>query len=278
MTSFGPKPWLQAHWDARAAVNFMAGGCGSGLIVFAALAGAPAWAYLAGAALVALGLTAVALEIGRPLRALNVYRHPQRSWMSREAIVAPLLLAAALAAWIGVPGAGAAAAVLALAFVYCQGRMLRAAKGIPAWREPTVVPLLVATALAEGGGAFLLLAGASGGGTWPVWALFGMALAARWALWGGWRRRLKTTPRALQQIDRAGRLLRAGTLLALALALAALLMPPAPLLGTALPPLAGALALAAGWWFKFTLITRAAFNQGFAIAQLPVRGVRRHAG
>ena len=30
---------------------------------------------------------------------------------------------------------------------------------------------------------------------------------------------------------------------------------------------------ATGAWFKFTLITRAAFNQGFALARLPVRGV-----
>ena len=34
-------------------------------------------------------------------------------------------------------------------------------------------------------------------------------------------------------------------------------------------------ALAAGLWFKFTLVTRAAFNQGFALPHLPVRGVPR---
>ena len=38
--SFGPKPWQQAHWDARAAGNFIGGGAGSGLIVAAAVAGA----------------------------------------------------------------------------------------------------------------------------------------------------------------------------------------------------------------------------------------------
>jgi phenylacetyl-CoA:acceptor oxidoreductase 26-kDa subunit len=273
--SFGPNPWLQQHWDARAAANFMAGGCGSGLVVFAALADGPRWAYVSGAALVGLGLTAVALEIGRPLRALNVYRHPRRSWMTREAIAALLLLASALAACVGVPGAGAAAAAAAIGFVYCQGRMLRAAKGIPAWRAPAIVPLIGATALAEGGGLFLLLGGAAGSGGWPVWALFGLALAARWALWEAWRRRLQAAARALVAIDRAGRLFKAGTLLPLAAVAAALLMPRTPLLTLTLPALAGALALAAGWWFKFTLITRAAFNQGFTIAHLPVRGVRR---
>ena len=42
------------------------------------------------------------------------------------------------------------AAALALAFIYCQARMLQAAKGIPAWREPLLVPLMVVTGLAEG--------------------------------------------------------------------------------------------------------------------------------
>ena len=274
--SFGPKPWLQTHWDARAAANFMAGGCGSGSIVATALAGGPRWAWLAGAAMVALGLTSVALEIGRPLRSLGVYRHPQRSWMTREAMVAFVLLASALAAWAGVPGAGAAAAAAALAFAYCQGRMLRAAKGIPAWREPRIVPLIVATALVEGGGAWLLMAGMSGAIAWPTWALFAVALVSRWALWGAWRRRLSVGPRAIAEIDRAGRVLKAGTTLALAAAAAALLLPAtSPPLAALLAALAGAPALAGGLWFKFSLVTRAAFNQGFAIPHLPVRGVRR---
>ena len=37
----------------------------------------------------------------------------------------------------------------------------------------------------------------------------------------------------------------------------------------------GLLALAGGAAFKFMLITRAAYNQGFALPHLPVRGVRR---
>jgi phenylacetyl-CoA:acceptor oxidoreductase subunit 2 len=38
-------------------------------------------------------------------------------------------------------------------------------------------------------------------------------------------------------------------------------------------PLAGAAAALPGSWFKFVLVTRAGFNQGFAIPHLPVRGV-----
>ena len=36
--SFGPKAWIQQHWDARAALNFMLGGAGAGLLIAAALA------------------------------------------------------------------------------------------------------------------------------------------------------------------------------------------------------------------------------------------------
>jgi phenylacetyl-CoA:acceptor oxidoreductase subunit 2 len=54
---------------------------------------------------------------------------------------------------------------------------------------------------------------------------------------------------------------------ALLLALAATLIPAAA-------PLAGAAAIATGLWLKFTLVVRAAFNQGFALPRLPVRGTR----
>ena len=155
---YGPEPWHQTSWDWRAAGNFIGGGAGTGLIVFAALAGAqgPALAalMLAGLALVGAGLFCVALELGRPLRALNVFRNPWTSWMGREAWTSMLLFPAGLAAAWGVPGFAWAAAALALVFVYCQARLLQAAKGIPAWREPLFVPLLVTTGLAEGGGLF----------------------------------------------------------------------------------------------------------------------------
>jgi phenylacetyl-CoA:acceptor oxidoreductase 26-kDa subunit len=36
--------------------------------------------------------------------------------------------------------------------------------------------------------------------------------------------------------------------------------------------LAGLAALAAGWRLKFVLVRRAAYNQGFSLPQLPVRG------
>ena len=157
--SYGPAPWQQTQWDWRAAGNFVCGGAGGGLIAFAAMSGAQgpvlAVLLLGGLALVGTGLVCVWLEIGRPLRALHVFFNPRTSWMTREGFAALLLMPVVLAAAAGLPGFDWLAAVLALAFVYCQGRILKAAKGIPAWREPLIVPLLVFTGLAEGGGLWL---------------------------------------------------------------------------------------------------------------------------
>lgn len=274
--SYGPNPWHQQNWDWRAATNFMAGGAGSGLIVAAALARGDAWLFAAGALLVGVGLLAVWAEIGRPLRALNVFVHVRRSWMSREAWVAPLLFAAVGGVLLGVAAAGPLSALLALAFVYCQARILQAAKGIPAWREPATVPLVVATGLAEGAGLWLLLTSPFAPAPSWAWAAFAALLAARLALWSVWRRRVRVAPRALAAIDRATLVFKPATLLPLAAAVAALGAPLGDGAVQALQALAGVLAAAGGAWFKFTLVTHAAFNQGFLpLPRLPVRGVRR---
>jgi phenylacetyl-CoA:acceptor oxidoreductase subunit 2 len=283
--SYGPDPWQQTVWDRRAAGNFIGGGVGSGLIVFAALSTAlgrpvPA-AFAGGAALVALGLLSVWFEIGRPLRALNVYLNPRLSWMSREAIVGALLLPCALAATFGVAAAAALAAMLAVAFVYAQARMLNAAKGIPAWRTPQLVPLVVGTGLAEGGGLFLLFSSLLGSGSLALTLLAALLIGARWILWRRYRARLVAAPRAVAALDAAAGWLRwIGTLaplaligLAVTLALGGVDRIDAGVPGVA-AALAGIGALLAGAGLKLTLITRAAFNQGFALSHLPVRGVR----
>lgn len=275
---FGPRPWQQTSWDARAAANFMAGGAGSGLIVAAAVGGGPLWAFALGAAIVAGGLLCVWAEIGRPWRALNVFFNARRSWMTREAMVAPPTLLLALAAALGLPAAAGLAAACALAFVYCQARILRAARGIPAWREPALVPLIVATALAEGGGLWLALAALGGGAaSAAAWAALAPLLLVRLGLWARWRGRLKAAPRALAAIEDAGGRLQAASWLAASLAVVALALPLPPRLEAAAALAAGLLAAAGGAWFKFTLVTRAAFNQGFTVARLPVRGTRRGA-
>jgi phenylacetyl-CoA:acceptor oxidoreductase 26-kDa subunit len=284
--SFGPNPWQQTSWDWRAAGNFIGGGAGSGLIVVTAASGIDGAAalalLLAGLALVGLGLGCVWLELGRPLRALHVFFSPRVSWMTREAIAATVLfpvgIAAAAGVYGGMTGLAWLPAALALVFVYCQGRMLRAARGITAWREPLTLPLLLSTSLAEGAGLFFLVLPWHGRGGAAMTLLFGVLVLARAGVWLSYRRRLagRLAPRASLALDRAGRvLLIGGTAVPLALLLVA---EGAGSASAALGALAGLAAALAGSDLKFTLITRAGYNQGFALRELPVRGARPFGG
>jgi len=134
--SVGGKPWLQTHWDWHVALNFLTGGSGSGLLLVAAL-GALAGPSLAiptwvGLLLVAGGLAQVSLHLGRPLRGLNVLFNPHTSWMTREAFVAgPLLALGGLAALLDSTVVGLLVGLLAAAFLYCQARILKEARGRP---------------------------------------------------------------------------------------------------------------------------------------------------
>ena len=94
MSEFGPQPWVQRHWDLRAATNFMLGGTGAGLLVASAIAmPSPRFAIATGLVLIAAGLAAVWLEIGRKLRALHVFFNPGTSWMTRESFAALVVFA-----------------------------------------------------------------------------------------------------------------------------------------------------------------------------------------
>jgi phenylacetyl-CoA:acceptor oxidoreductase subunit 1 len=276
----GVEPWLQSHWDWRAAANFMCGGAGAGLFVLAVLAGlasaSPVSLALVALALVAAGLFCVWLEIGRPWRFINVLLHPQQSWMTRESIVALAFFALGLAAlWSGSRGMLAAAALAALGFLYCQARVLAAAKGIPAWRAPRIVPLIIVTGLCEGAGLFLAASALLA----PL-APMRMAAAAGLAVLAAmravvWRAYLDSldggAPSRTLEVLRAFDLwfLLSGVLAPLVLIAAAFMAPGAE---APLFVLAGASAFAAGWALKYILITRAAYNQGFALAHVPVRG------
>jgi phenylacetyl-CoA:acceptor oxidoreductase 26-kDa subunit len=276
---FGPKPWHQSNWDFRAALNFIFGGAGAGLLVMVAFSGLAGDALRAevvlGMALIGAGLTSVWFEIGRPLRAIHVGFNPFTSWMTRESFVAGLVFALGLAAaWLGSQPLAQAAALAALAFAYCQGRMLRAAKGIPAWRVPALTWLIFTTALVEGAGLFVALAALFDTPARGALAYFSLALVARglaWSMYRGGAAKSAAHP-ALAALDRAGKILvQFGTIVPLALLLLGLFAPDIARIAVFL---AGVAALATGWQFKFVLITRAAYNQGFALPHLPVRGTR----
>lgn len=276
-------PSQQSNWDWRAAGNFTAGGAGGSLLLFAALA-APAtdawrWLALVAIVLVGAGLFCVWLEIGRPLRALNVFRHAESSWMTREALVAVALFASAGAGFfLGSPPiliwfAGACGA----AFLYCQARILHADRGIPAWRQPLCARLLIATGLTEGVALLVVLQPLLNvTARWPAVVLL-LLLALRAGLWRAYREALESTGApvkalaVLRSLDRP-LLLGGHALPALLVLLGLALGWP---VSTAGSPIASAGALAAvlgGWFFKYALLRRAGYTQGYALPHVPVRG------
>ena len=280
----GVVPKLQRAWDWRAATNFILGGTGGGLAVAGALAGATQFVFAVALLHVALGLFAVWLEIGRPWRFLNVFRHPRRSWMTREALVAlPLFACGALTVLTGHPVLAALTGVLGLIFLYCQARIVQASKGIPAWRQSGTVPLLMATGLTEGTAAltalvaFAAMAGLGGAATLPtalIYAALAVLVALRHVAWRSWRRGLAYTGAptgTFTALDGAALRLTAGQqLVPVALLATALFVPGAT--GAALAAAGAVVALVSGWAFKAVLITGAAFDQGYALARFPARG------
>jgi phenylacetyl-CoA:acceptor oxidoreductase subunit 1 len=280
----GVEPVLQQHWDWKASANFICGGVGSGLFVFAAIAGLRTpqvlplgWLALA---IMAAGLGTLLLKIGKPLRALYVLRQPRRSWMTREAWIAGIMFPlGALALWLASLPLVIVSAVLAFGFLFCQGMILYAAKGIPAWRSSWSPPLIVVTGFAEGGGLFLaglaLFSAPAALTQTAAIAVVVLALLRAW-IWRSYLIALTVEgapARALAVLDACRRWFLLGGL-ALPLALIALGFALQAASGV-LFALAGLASMGAGIALKFILVTRASFNQGFALTHTPVRGSGR---
>lgn len=274
------SPRQQHNWDWRAAANFIAGGAGGGLLLCVSLPSLPPAAariaIVLGLVLIGSGLTCVWFEIGRPWRALNVYRHFATSWMTREAVAALLLFASGGLAFLSLrPLPVLLTGILGLSFVFCQANMLAANKGIPAWRHPRSVALMITTGLAEGAGflAIILSLSVSSSDPWPLAVLLAL-IVTRVLLWKRFLSGLAMdrapvgTLQVLNGMD-SGFVLVGHVLPALAIAAALAGIP-----GRAgLIFVAGILVVASGWLFKFALVRRAAFTQGLALKHLPVRGL-----
>ena len=329
----------QTFWDIRAAMNFILGGMSSGLAVVAYLVwafggmaeGALPWFFAAAALGMGVGLLFVFAEIGRKARFLRVLLRPQSSWMTRETYAVAVFYPAVAAAWVWPsPVLHAVVALAAAAFLFCQGRILHAGRGIPAWRVDLVPAMFVASGLYEGvalaalglavlhlGSAFgptgfaMPWSGFGGAGSPPVLVGLpgaGVVLAGvNAALFAAYRRRAASDgvgPLARREVDAiAGRMWWLGhvvpAVLFTAAAVAFLLSPLAAIAATdclvdgadtwtcaihdvvvraGIPGapvaliVAAACALAGGALWKFTLVTRACHQQGFALPRLPRRG------
>jgi len=275
----GALPRLQTSWDMRAACNFIGGGTGTGLLITTALLALFGYPYFGaltlGLACVGFGLFMVWLEIGRPWRSMNLFFHPETSWMTREGILAiPMFSLGGLTLFFYPQTGGATFAavigVIAAGYLYCQAQMLRGAKGIPSWAHPALTPYILATGVAEGMGlaiCFQTLASEA------VLAVFAVALILRLITWSRYSQGLQqggapqASCMAINRIRPA--FLVGGHLLPIVLLVAATF---APEIKVYLVPAAGFLAAFAGWLSKAVIITRAAQTRGFAIPRTPIRG------
>lgn len=265
---------LQSCWDWRAACNFMFGGTGSALMLMIAIASFPETPPLAlgltALAFIGMGLFIVWLEIGKPWRFLHVYFHPQTSWMTREASVAILLFPIAFVGIVfKIPAMITLAGFLGLLFLYCQARILLASKGIPSWCKPTILPLIISTGLVEGTALllmFLLILDSIQG--WALYLLL-VLLAVRTQSWNRYLQQLVTARAPEQTIQVLSGIhtstLWVGNILPFILVCASLMVPE---LLVMLVCTASILAALSGWYMKFTIITRAAQQQGYSLGKL----------
>jgi len=272
MNKFGTT--LQTSWDWRAAGNFMFGGAGSGLMFIAAVASYPHGPAtplaLIALGLVGLGLSCVWLEIGRPWRFLHVFFHPQTSWMTREGSVAVMLFVLTVTGiTFNVATVMEFAGIAGAVFLFCQGQMLKACKGIPAWREPTILPLIVVTGICEGTAALLLFLVLQN----QIPMMLNLAclffLATRILSWQIYRKNLaaaKVPPVTMATLGKIHSFqIIAGNVIPAMLIILSMAMPE---LAHPVTASASVLIVVSGWHMKFVIITRASQVQGYGLSKV----------
>jgi DMSO reductase anchor subunit len=191
-------------------------GAGYGLLAWAALAAllqgaAPRvllWALALGLLLSTVGLVSSTLHLGKPLRAWRAFSQWRTSWLSREGVLALLVVPPALllgmallpgmlsasaagqAPALNAAGMGVAIALLLLApaTVACTAMIYASLPPIPAWRHPLVLPGYLLFAAVTGGLLLAALAQAPGlalDGTAAALLATGCAALAilKWRYW-----------------------------------------------------------------------------------------------
>ena len=273
----------QTFWDYRAAMNFVFGGMSSGVVVAATLChfffGLSSQTlltlYVIAGIGMAIGLFFVFLEIGRKARFLLVVLRPQTSWMTRETYAVAIFYPALLADLVWpTPQLHLLLSLVALCFLFCQARILYAAKGVPAWRVDLIPTMLLMAGLMEG----VALLGI-GAGIWfdtfrgsaffiSICGLI-LTLCNAWL----WQRYVKKAshsglpPLARAELRKITPTLRiVGHLLPLVFFVLAIVFNPVFFL------VAGIASIVGGFIWKYTLITRASYLQGFALPKMPQRG------
>jgi phenylacetyl-CoA:acceptor oxidoreductase subunit 2 len=148
-----------------------------------------------------------------------------------------------------------------------------AVRGVPAWREQTVMPLVALSGLVEGLGVYLVYTVLSGQVSQGMLVIALALTIARAMAWRVYLLALGQSDVPRPTLLAFGRMRNAFLLLGHAV--------PGVLLALtffwqagadSLLAVAGAALTLSGWLFKLVLITRAAYTRGVSLPALPVRG------
>jgi phenylacetyl-CoA:acceptor oxidoreductase subunit 2 len=250
----GSVPRRQTSWDWRAAGNYTFGGAGSGLAFTAALLTLATGqhviaAFLLAPLLIGAGIALVWAELGRPKQYLQVFFHPQTSWKTREALLAPVVAVVTLVAAL-LPFSLVLLLVLLASggFLYAQARSLGEGDNIPVWRDRRIVPLILGTGVTEGAALLTVVATLTfSDDALPALRLAFLLAVVRWPVWTAYRDALAGgAPRAFRERRVAVVLCVPAVLLALAAVL--------PVFAGLVAVIGGVAAAMAGWWLKYVII------------------------
>lgn len=267
----GSAPWRQTSWDWRAAGNLTFGGAGAGLAFCAAALGFATGehniaAFLLAPLLIAAGIGLAWAELGKPKDFLRVLFHPQTSWKSREALIAPVLLVAALVAAV-LPFTLVLLLVLILSggFLYVQGRILGEAG------DTRIVPLVLSTGVAEGAALLTVVATLTFSDSAAAALRLTILLAAlRWPVWTIYRDGLAQGASAQGAALRAFGESRVALVLWVPIAVLALAAV-VPWFGWLLAVLGGLATAASGWWLKYLILTGSPSAKAFVAPLAPAK-------
>ena len=275
----------QEFWDWRAAMNWMLGGLSSGFAIvlyafylYGSLeADVLARMNLLAAALMGGGLLSVFWKLGRPERSWRAILRPNTSWMTRELYTVAIFFPAVTAGYLWqAPISFALSAAAAAAFLLCQGQILYRARGIPAWRAPLIPYMIVASGLLEGMGLLAFMVGLPNG--FPIEASDVakpaiVLIIVNAVLWQTYRNGLAkhgVPPLAREAIAECDHAIRyGGHWVAVVLFALSVMLPQIPL---SIMTIAGVALIGGGAFWKWTVILRAGYFQGFHLARTPQRG------
>jgi len=273
---------LQNFWDWRAAMNWMFGGMGSGLLVLTSLftatnaipLGLSRDLILCALVSISVGLFFVFLKIGRKIRFWRAILRPQSSWMTRELYVVAFLFPVSIyTAFDSNPLNLCFTAFFALCFLYCQSMILYKARGIPAWRVPDIPWMIFFGGLMEGFGLLIIFLAFQGLYLHPPLLILSSSILAgiSFILWYRYlvKSEERLPPLAVAVLKSSSPLLSSIAIIMVGVMVYGLLVPKDAHL---LFALFGISAITFGFVWKFIVIVKASYFNGLTYNFSPRRG------